>query len=223
MSMKEALIGQRFGRWKVISLHSVKRYEPMFNCICDCGTERVVNGCSLKSNGSKSCGCLDVELFVKRSTTHGKRNTKLYTVWWSMIARCKDKTNGDYGGRGISVCKEWLIAKVFLDWASGKWKEGLQIDRIDNDKGYFPENCRFVSPGINVTNQRKRKTNTSGYTGVEVLPAGVLRYRSRITYNKAVITLGCFKTLSQAVRERNRYIKNNGLPHKIQAAVLREA
>jgi hypothetical protein len=84
----------------------------------------------------------------------------LRSVWGGMKQRCynlKDNNYKNYGGRGIKICEEWLNFDNFDDWAKDKYKKGLQIDRIDNEKGYYPENCRFTTALINNRNQRPYK------------------------------------------------------------------
>jgi ribosomal protein L37AE/L43A len=102
----------------------------------------------------KSCGCT-----IKR---HGGAGTRLYEVWKMMIRRCRDgniPTYKYYGGRGIKVCEKWRKNFAnFRDWAlSNGYGEGLQIDRIDNDGGYEPNNCRFVTNAENKRNQSTTK------------------------------------------------------------------
>lgn len=91
---------------------------------------------------------------------HGKRSS-LYNTWKNMRQRCFNKNNkkySRYGGRGITVCQEWMKIEGFLEWAKKSgWQEGLTIDRIDNDKGYYPENCRWISLAINSKKKRTTK------------------------------------------------------------------
>ena len=95
---------------------------------------------------------------------HGMTNTKLYGVWSTMISRCENYNRtkyNSYGGRGITVCDEWHDSCVFLEWALlNGYQPGLQIDRIDNNKGYCPGNCRFVTPTENSRNRRNTKLLT---------------------------------------------------------------
>ena len=86
------------------------------------------------------------------------RNKHLYGVWTTMKHRCENPKREkfkDYGARGIDVCEEWNDPNRFIDWAlENGYESGLQIDRIDNNKGYSPDNCRWVSPKTNSRNRR---------------------------------------------------------------------
>src|SRR5262245_4672429 len=116
------LTGKRFGRWKVLAIHP-QRYRwgigrrgvwhcvALWHCRCDCGTERIVHGNSLRRGWSKSCGCLRREKFIKRVTRHGMSNTRVHNIWKAMLQRCLNPRHAqylDYGGRGITVCEDWL-------------------------------------------------------------------------------------------------------------------
>lgn len=164
MSKRIDLQGKRFGRLLVVSREqNSSNGHARWKCVCDCGNEKVVSSDSLRSGRTISCGCYNTERFIKenRQVTHGLRKHKLYGVWRSMKERCVCETHyayKDYGARGITVCKEWLNDfKVFYDWAMNNgYKEGLTIDRINNNSGYYPENCRWVTMEI----QNKNKRNT---------------------------------------------------------------
>jgi len=126
--------------------------------VCHCGKEFTTTVHKVKSGHTKSCGCIKGQ----KKITHGMTRTKLYTVLRSMMQRCENKNNiryRYYGERGISVCKEWSSdPRAFKEWSmSHGYKEGLEIDRRDPDKGYSPENCRWVPKIINIRNKRGLK------------------------------------------------------------------
>ena len=98
------------------------------------------------------------------AATHGLRQHRLYRVWEAMKRRCLSPAHeqfADYGGRGITVCAEWLHNfGAFFDWAtSNGWEHGLTLDRIDNDRGYSPSNCRFATRKEQRANQRPRRAD----------------------------------------------------------------
>lgn len=160
------LTGERFGRLVVIRpeedhIDPSGRKRHMWLCRCDCGNTKVINGESLMCGYTKSCGCYQRERTSDASTIHGGRDSRLYAVWNSMKSRCFNKKNKAYyryGGKGITVCDEWLDFEVFRAWSL---KNGYDpnaprgmctIDRIDNSKGYYPENCRWASSKTQMSN-----------------------------------------------------------------------
>lgn len=167
MSRANELSGKRFGRLLVLErAGSNSKGNSLWRCRCDCGNEAVIVGYSLTGGRSKSCGCLHHEKLSVRNQqekrTHGETHTRLYTIWRGMRQRCENanrKHYSDYGGRGITVCPEWDESyEAFRDWAvSNDYRDDLTIDRIDNDKGYFPENCRWVTMSVQNANRRHYK------------------------------------------------------------------
>jgi hypothetical protein len=89
-------------------------------------------------------------------TKHGMTGTKIWELWKAIRKRCNGGAGSTqlYRDKGITVCKEWDSASAFIEWAENAgYSHGLQIDRIDNRKGYSPENCRFVPPRENANNK----------------------------------------------------------------------
>lgn len=152
------LTGQKFNRLTIIELYSTNPTKWL--CICDCGKETIVESNNIKNGNTKSCGCLRNEKIKKLSTKHGHCKNKLsriYKVWRGMIARCTNPNiNGykNYGGRGITVCKRWLEFENFLKDMGEPPTNKHQIDRINNEEGYYKKNCRWVLPKENNRNRR---------------------------------------------------------------------
>jgi len=164
MSAKIDLIGQRFGRLIVLEEAGKtkgKRQKIVWKCKCDCGKEKSIIGDSLRSGSAKSCGCSIVEKIKERNFKHGyAHKERLYGIWRGMYTRCYNKNfkfYNYYGGRGISICDEWLNNYlVFRKWAYiNGYEENLTIDRKDNDGNYEPNNCKWVSG----KNQANNKSN----------------------------------------------------------------
>ena len=162
MRKKLDLRGQPFGKLTVLRENGRDKHNKvLWLCRCECGNEVTVLGESLRNEHTKSCGCYQRERAVEANTTHGMCKTRLYSVWKAMLRRVgaikgvDEETKRLYQDRGIIVCDEWLVFENFRDWAlSHGYKEGLQIDRRDNDKGYCQENCRWVTPKENINNRR---------------------------------------------------------------------
>ena len=161
------LSGRIYGRWTVLGdtgLRGAKR-EVIWECKCVCGSLRGVISGSLISGVSTSCGCLRKEVSKVFHLTHQHAKdgkvSPTYSSWRNMLQRCYNPSRpfyDCYGGRGIGVCERWRHNfKNFLDDMGIKPK-GTSIDRINNDEGYSPENCRWATPSEQSNNQRKRKS-----------------------------------------------------------------
>lgn len=164
------LSGRRFGILVAIKVHEIRQRpdkhgtKVFWQCSCDCGGETVCEASNLISGNTKSCGCLK---FATKNTTHGKTGTPLYTIWVSMIGRCCNPNNhafADYGGRGIAVCEEWRNSFEAFAQDMGEPPDDKTLDRINNDLGYSPSNCRWATKAQQVNN--RRVTRRVEYLGV---------------------------------------------------------
>jgi len=166
MSNVRDLKGQRFGRLVVLyDTGERKNSKVVWHCKCDCGNEVDVIGHNLTSGCTKSCGCYHKERVAEVHTVHGMNRRKeihpVYRIWSAMLQRCENQDHKyykNYGGRGIAVCDEWHDPAVFIGWAlANGWQKGLQIDRIDNDGNYEPDNCRWVTWKEQAQNRRNNR------------------------------------------------------------------
>lgn len=161
------LAGERFGRLLILKrVGAASSGDVIWLCMCDCGNNTAATGFSIRSGDTRSCGCLRKETTIKRSTKHGHskrgKQTKIYRSWYHMVQRCinsNDRAYPDYGGRGITVCQRWTKFSNFLEDVPG-WKPGLTIERIKNNKGYYPNNCRWATKKEQSRNKRNNRWAT---------------------------------------------------------------
>lgn len=152
------MTGKKFKRYTVVSYSHTKNGVAMWDVVCDCGNKRVARSYDLKSGKQGSCGCLKREKIIKKFTKHGECRTPLYNRWRNMLNRCryrKRKEAKNYILRGITVCSDWHEFLNFKRDMEEGFKPELELDRIDNNKGYYKENCRWVTREINSNNKRR--------------------------------------------------------------------
>lgn len=192
--------GDRFGRLLLKEKsHSDKNGNSKWLCQCDCGNEKIIYLFSLKNGNTRSCGCLLKETTKNVHTKHGKCNHILYRTWESMKQRCNNSNStnyANYGARGITVSERWSDSfEDFLKDMEEYHKEGLQLDRIDNNKGYSRENCRWVTRQQNLHNKRGHSYSELGSNYKGVYPNGN-NYMAKIKDKY----LGTFLTEKEAAR-----------------------
>lgn len=165
---KTDLTGKRFGDWEVLYEEPQEKYRRKWRCRCVCGKESSVWQDNLTRGLSTGCGCRAIKARADKTRTHGKRHTRLYTVWCNMRRRCyytADSSYKNYGGRGITVCDEWLGHDGFQNFWNWAYASGYDenapkgqctLDRINVNGNYCPENCRWITMG----QQARNKQNT---------------------------------------------------------------
>lgn len=161
---KEKYINKKYNKLTILSV--VKDDSEMWKtkvlCKCECGNEKVITLSNITNGRTKSCGCIRKENGHKQGAnkkTHGQSKTSLYNIYYAMVNRCHKENStvyNSYGARGIKVCDEWLNDfESFYNWSyANGYKQGLSIDRINNNGNYEPNNCRWVDMSVQSTNKR---------------------------------------------------------------------
>lgn len=197
--MKDGLAGKRFGLLSVLRLYRRERKHGgtilFYECRCDCGVLKVVRSHHLRVGHTRSCGCL-MRAHIARCRTHGATKTPEYKVWLGIHQRCKnprDKNFKYYGGRGISVDPRWESFEAFLSDLGPRPSVSHSIDRIDNNSGYGPSNCRWATASEQHNNTRFNRLLTHDGTTLTLaqfavkagLPDPILRKRIGLGWSTA--------------------------------------
>ena len=207
-NQKELILLKDLGMRYPTQKSKKKARYGLFKCFCGNEFEVIIQ--STKRKCSKSCGC------AKGNLKHNLYGHSLYKVWNNMNQRCNNPKNTfykNYGGRGIKVCDEWLNVENFIRDMYPTFKEGLTIDRKDNNIGYSKENCRWVDSNIQSRNTRKIRTNNvSGYRGVSWKSKNK-KWVAQIVVDSKKIHIGLFDNILNGALAYDNYIIANNLEH----------
>lgn len=214
-------VGKRFGRLVLLKEEPAGLFPSgganrRYLCRCDCGEEKVINLHNMQSRNTTSCGCYHRERQQSVSRTHGESQTRLHGIWGAMIQRCTNpnvRNYASYGGRGITVCDRWRKFENFREDMGERPDPSMSLDRIDNDKGYCPENCRWATASEQLANTRRSvfvtyrgKTKTMGEWSRETgMPYARLRARVKAGWDtEDIFNRGCHR--------RVPYVSSPGSP-----------
>ncbi|MHB8098138.1 MAG: AP2/ERF family transcription factor [Sulfuricurvum sp.] len=165
----------------------------------------------IKAKRISNCGC------VLKRESHNKGNTRIYHIWEGIKQRCLNPKNPNYpkyGGAGITLVDEWKRFSSFEAWSlANGYTDLLSIDRIDNLKGYNPDNCRWATLFTQHANKQFLVPNKAGFTGVEISKGN--NFTARLRVNGKRVNLGTFITAKEAALIRDAYIKKHKLHNKL--------
>lgn len=204
MPPKQNLLNQRFGKLSVIAEAETAKKVTYWACVCDCGKETTVRAYSLTSGHTASCGCM------MHRPKHGLCGSPVWMSWQAMLSRCNDVRGKDYpryGGRGITVCSSWSDFRNFLE-DMGDRPPKHSLDRIDNNLGYFKENCRWADPKTQSNNRRSNKLMTVGCCSLQISEwSKELSMPTKLIYARLNRGWSPEKTISTPVQTQQRRIK----------------
>ncbi len=151
---RQVQVERRYGRWKVLSFaRKDHNGNLLWNCRCDCGTEREVRGSNLL-NSSISCGCHKSEVTTARNLTHGLAHLPEYNIWLGVKSRCVNVTGVTYSGRKLKLCRRWLKFENFMADMGSRPTKLHTIERVNNELGYCPRNCIWATRLVQSRNRR---------------------------------------------------------------------
>lgn len=207
MGKVKDLTGQVFGRLQVVEkLQSTGSKETKWKCLCICGKDTSATTHRLTSGHTKSCGCL----LIDRITSHKLSRTRQYSIWDGMRQRCDNPgaTHYErYGGRGITYDPSWKVFESFWADMSDGYADNLTLDRIDNNKDYCKENCRWVTKSIQGMNRGKKPGCKNEYIGVDEMESGTFCARRKVNGKKQ--HLGVYKTALEAATVYDNHIEQS--------------
>lgn len=191
-----------------------KKNFGLYECFCGNKFKAIIS--SVKTGNTKSCGCVKNKDKIK----HNYCRTRLYNIWSGIIQRCINKNSEyfhRYGGRGISICKDWRVSFIkFKEWSLlNGYGDNLSIDRIDNNGNYEPSNCRWTTKEVQSRNKSVLfSNNSSGYKGV-TWHIRDRKWNAKISVNNKRIHLGYFDTAIECAKAYNEYVIANNLEHTL--------
>ena len=222
-NQEKLILLQDLGRTYPNETSNKKTRYGIFKCFC--GKEFKAITYDVKRGHTSSCGCYKIKKNKQCNTTHGLRYHRLYSTWENMIERCFNKNVPNYkyyGEKNISVCDEWKDIKNFIKDMYPSFKEGLTLDREDNNLGYSKDNCRWVNKCIQARNTKRLYShNTSGFRGVTFVTKSN-KFRAQIKINSKVIYLGYFNLAKDAALAFDNYIHKYNLEHTTNFTIQKE-
>lgn len=210
MTRRIDLTGKKINMLKIVKWAGVNKFNhTLWECVCDCGNICTKTRSSLISKNVKSCGCMKIDA-GRRRIKHGRSNTPEYRAWRGIINRCyrkKERNYCDYGGRGISVHKDWINSfQKFFDYVGERPSPKHSIDRINNNGNYEPGNVKWSTIFEQAVNKRKRKNTMSKYRGVSQSP-NKKKWLANIASHNRNYCIGTFKTEKEAAIAYNEKAK----------------